>query len=104
VVAERYYQSEAQEYADLQSVTKSIMSTPVGIGIGAGKIAGVDATLDDLLAQGVEAFRLVISMCGPERWSPSVSSAAAPDRRFGSQARERYGPQRRALGGRAAGR
>ena len=31
VVAERYYDSDPTDYADLQSVTKSIMSTLVGI-------------------------------------------------------------------------
>jgi CubicO group peptidase (beta-lactamase class C family) len=51
VVVERYYQSDAAEYADLQSVTKSITSTLIGIAIGEGKIAGVNATLDDLLPQ-----------------------------------------------------
>jgi CubicO group peptidase (beta-lactamase class C family) len=51
VVAERYYGSDPTEYADLQSVTKSIVSMLVGIAIGEGKISGVDATLEELLPQ-----------------------------------------------------
>jgi CubicO group peptidase (beta-lactamase class C family) len=51
VVAERYYGSDPSEYADLQSVTKSIMSTLVGIAIAEGKISGVDATLEELLPE-----------------------------------------------------
>jgi CubicO group peptidase (beta-lactamase class C family) len=50
-VVERYYQSKPQEYADLQSVTKSVVSTLIGIAIGEGKIAGVDAKLAELLPQ-----------------------------------------------------
>jgi CubicO group peptidase (beta-lactamase class C family) len=51
VIAERYYGSDPSEYADLQSVTKSIVSTLVGIAIGEGKISGVDATLAELLPE-----------------------------------------------------
>ena len=51
VVAERYYGSDPAEYADLQSVTKSIVSILAGIAIGEGKISGVDATLEDLLPE-----------------------------------------------------
>ena len=51
VVAERYYGSDPTDYADLQSVTKSIMSTLVGIAIAEGKISGVDATLEELLPE-----------------------------------------------------
>ena len=51
VVAERYYGNDPSEYADLQSVTKSIVSMLVGIAIGEGKISGVDATLEELLPQ-----------------------------------------------------
>ena len=51
VVVQRYYRSDAAEYADLQSVTKSVVSTLIGIAIGEGKISGVDATLAELLPQ-----------------------------------------------------
>ncbi len=49
MVAERYYGTDRDDYGDLQSVTKSIVSTLVGIAIGEGKISGIDATLADLL-------------------------------------------------------
>jgi CubicO group peptidase (beta-lactamase class C family) len=51
VVAERYYGNDPGEYADLQSVTKSIVSMLVGIAIGERKISGVDATLEELLPE-----------------------------------------------------
>ena len=51
VLAERYYGSDPTEYADLQSVTKSVVSTLVGIAIGEGAISGVDAPLEDLLPE-----------------------------------------------------
>jgi CubicO group peptidase (beta-lactamase class C family) len=51
VVADRYYGSDPSEYADLQSVTKSIVSMLVGIAISEGKISGVDATLEELLPE-----------------------------------------------------
>ena len=44
-----YYGSDPTEYSDLQSVTKSIVSTLVGIAIGESAITSVDATLEDLL-------------------------------------------------------
>jgi CubicO group peptidase (beta-lactamase class C family) len=51
IVAERYYRSNPSEYADLQSVTKSVVSMLVGIAISEGKISGVDATLEELLPE-----------------------------------------------------
>ena len=51
VVAERYYGSDPTEYADIQSITKSVVSILVGIAIGEGKINTVDATLQELLPE-----------------------------------------------------
>ena len=51
MLAERYYGTDPNGYGDLQSVTKSIVSTLVGIAIGEGTISGVDATLEDLLPE-----------------------------------------------------
>jgi CubicO group peptidase (beta-lactamase class C family) len=48
-VVERYYQTSAAEYRDIESVTKSVMSTLVGIAIDEGLIRDVDQTLAELL-------------------------------------------------------
>ena len=46
---ERYYHSASTDHHHVWSVTKSIISTLVGIAIGEGRIPGVDATLAQLL-------------------------------------------------------
>jgi CubicO group peptidase (beta-lactamase class C family) len=46
---ERYYDSVATDHHHVWSVTKSIISTLVGIAIGEGRIPGIDATLGKLL-------------------------------------------------------
>ena len=51
---ERYYESVATDHHHVWSVTKSIISTLVGIAIGQGKIPGVDATLAQLLPDHAE--------------------------------------------------
>ena len=51
---ERYYGSVATHHHHVWSVTKSIISTLVGIAIGEGKIPGVDATLAQLLPDHAE--------------------------------------------------
>ncbi|GAA1974830.1 serine hydrolase [Microbacterium pumilum] len=48
-VLERYRGADPEDYWDTRSVTKSVMSTLVGIAIGQGMISGVDATLGELL-------------------------------------------------------
>ena len=48
-VLENYYDSSRNEYRDIYSVTKSVMSTLVGIAIDEGLIAGVESTLAELL-------------------------------------------------------
>jgi CubicO group peptidase (beta-lactamase class C family) len=53
-VYERYDDSAATDHHHVWSVTKSIISTLVGIAIGEGKIAGVDATLAQLLPEHAE--------------------------------------------------
>ena len=86
-VVENYYDgSTADSVWDVESVTKSIVSTLVGIAIAEGKISGVDATLAELLpdsAAGMSraaartTLRQVLSMSGgfpeddftkPRRW------------------------------------
>ncbi|WP_344297287.1 serine hydrolase domain-containing protein [Agromyces neolithicus] len=51
---ERYYDSVATDHHHVWSVTKSIISTLVGIAIGERKISGVDATLAQLLPDYAE--------------------------------------------------
>lgn len=46
---ERYFGSEATDHQHVWSITKSIVSTLVGIAIGEGRIGGVEATLAQLL-------------------------------------------------------
>ena len=48
---ERYYDSVATDHHHVWSVTKSIVSTLVGVAIGEGKIPGVEATLAELLPE-----------------------------------------------------
>ena len=46
---ERYFGSKATDHRHVWSITKSIVSTLVGIAIGEGRIGGVEATLAQLL-------------------------------------------------------
>ena len=46
---ERYHQSDPGQWWDTRSVTKSVLSSLIGIAIGEGLIDGVDATLGELL-------------------------------------------------------
>ena len=58
---ERYFDSVATDHHHVWSVTKSIVSTLVGIAIGEGKIPGVDATLAQLLPDHAEDMRPVVA-------------------------------------------
>lgn len=49
LVLEKYVGTTADRYWDVESVTKSVVSTLIGIAIGERAISGVDATLADLL-------------------------------------------------------
>ena len=49
LVIERYAESTADDYWNVRSVTKSIMSMLVGIAIADGSIESVDSTLGELL-------------------------------------------------------
>ena len=49
LVLERYEDATADDYWNVQSVTKSVMSMLVGIAIEDGSIESVDATLGELL-------------------------------------------------------
>lgn len=55
-VYERYFDSVATDHHHVWSVTKSIVSTLVGIAIGEGRILGVGATLAELLPEHAEAM------------------------------------------------
>ena len=50
-VFEKYYHSTSDEYHNVFSVTKSVLSTLIGIAVGEGRIGGVDETLAHLLPQ-----------------------------------------------------
>jgi len=57
LVLEQYYGDEdADSYFDVQSVTKSVVSTLIGIAIGEGLIGGVDDTLAQLLPEDVDVM------------------------------------------------
>jgi CubicO group peptidase (beta-lactamase class C family) len=58
---ERYYDSAATDHHHVWSVTKSIVSTLVGIAIGEGKIPGVHATLAQLLPTRAEEMTPVVA-------------------------------------------
>jgi CubicO group peptidase (beta-lactamase class C family) len=49
--AERYYHSDAAAYAEIQSATKSVISTLVGIALIKGDLKSLDQTLGELLPQ-----------------------------------------------------
>ena len=48
-VLERYYPGGQSDYHGVWSVTKSVLSTLIGIAIAQGKVQGVDQTLEELL-------------------------------------------------------
>ncbi|MET0734882.1 MAG: serine hydrolase [Microbacterium sp.] len=50
-ILERYVESEAGDYRDIRSVTRSVVSTLVGIAIDQGIIPGTGATLGELLPE-----------------------------------------------------
>lgn len=56
-IFEQYYGTTADEFHDIASVTKSVMSTLIGIAIADGAISGVQATLAGLLPN----YRAVMS-------------------------------------------
>jgi hypothetical protein len=49
MLAERYYHSDAAEYAEIQSATKSVISTLVGIALAKGDLKSLDQTVGELL-------------------------------------------------------
>jgi CubicO group peptidase (beta-lactamase class C family) len=51
LLAERYYRSDAAEHVEIQSVTKSVVSTLVGIALTKGDLKSLDQTLGELLPQ-----------------------------------------------------
>ncbi len=51
LVAERYYRSDRAEHVEVQSVTKSVVSTLVGIALRRGELRGLDQNLAALLPQ-----------------------------------------------------
>ena len=51
LLAERYYHSDAAEYVELQSATKSVISTLVGIALTKGDLKSLDQTVGELLPQ-----------------------------------------------------
>jgi len=51
LLVERYYHSDAAEYAEIRSVTKSVISTLVGIALSEGDLKNLDQTLGELLPQ-----------------------------------------------------
>jgi CubicO group peptidase (beta-lactamase class C family) len=48
-VLERYYHGDQSDYHHVWSVTKSVMSTLIGIALAQGKLQGVEQTLEELL-------------------------------------------------------
>lgn len=51
VLADRYYDSSAAEYMGVESVTKSVISTLVGVALAEGKLTSLDQTVGELLPQ-----------------------------------------------------
>ena len=51
LLADRYYHSDAAEYVELQSATKSVISTLVGIALTKGDLKSLDQTVRELLPQ-----------------------------------------------------
>jgi CubicO group peptidase (beta-lactamase class C family) len=51
LLAERYYDSDAAEHVELQSATKSVISTLVGIALTQGDFKSLDQTVGELLPQ-----------------------------------------------------
>ena len=51
LIAERYYDSHADDHAEVRSVTKSVMATLVGAALREGRLPSTDAKLGELLPQ-----------------------------------------------------
>jgi CubicO group peptidase (beta-lactamase class C family) len=51
LLAERYYHSDAAEHVEVQSVTKSVISTLVGIALTKGSLRSLDQTVGELFPQ-----------------------------------------------------
>jgi CubicO group peptidase (beta-lactamase class C family) len=49
LVAERYYDSDVDDHAEVRSVTKSVMATLFGAALREGRLPSIDATLGELL-------------------------------------------------------
>ncbi|WP_240917289.1 serine hydrolase [Nocardioides sp. HDW12B] len=84
VVLAEYQDTSPEEFADTRSITKSVMSTLVGIAVDRGLIDGVDATLgkllpDETMPRAVAGTTLeqVLTMTGG-----FVGSWSAPDEEF----------------------
>lgn len=56
VVFEEYYGTDADAYWGMQSVTKSVVSSLIGIAVGEGLIPSLDATLAELLPSHAEVM------------------------------------------------
>jgi CubicO group peptidase (beta-lactamase class C family) len=51
-----YYHSDAAEYAEIQSATKSVISTLIGIALAKGDLKSLDQTVGELLPQHQSAM------------------------------------------------
>ena len=85
VVFQRYDESDPQTYWDVESVTKSVVSTLIGIALSEGKIKSLDQTLATLLPQRAGAMspavagttlRQLLTMTGG---FPSGTGARGPE-------------------------
>jgi len=61
VVYQHYHQTTPRAYWDVESVTKSVVSTLVGIALSEGKIKSIDQTLADLLPQRAQQMSPAIA-------------------------------------------
>ena len=68
IVHEQYFGTDADAYWGIQSVTKSVVSTLVGIALDEGLIASVDDTLAELLPRHVDVMS---PACRPRRCASS---------------------------------
>ena len=56
IVFEQYYETDANAYWSMQSVTKSVVSTLIGIALAEGLIEDLDATLAEMIPSYIEVM------------------------------------------------
>ena len=85
LVHEQYFSADADSYFDVQSVTKSVVSTLIGIALGEGVIGGVDDTLAQLLPEDVDVMSAEVQATTLRQLLTMDAGLALPESGAGAQ-------------------